>query len=142
DKGAFPDNRSGFVKTVIIARDRASPDIGARSDFAVADIGEVVGLGPRAEPGRLDFDEIADVHLLFKDRSWAQSSKWTDPRTHSDHRSFEVRERADPRPLADRDAGTESDVGFDDDIAAELRVGAEEYGLGCHQGDPRVHRCV
>ena len=36
-------------------------DVHAFADFGIAQIGEVVGLGPFAQPGLLGFDEVADV---------------------------------------------------------------------------------
>jgi len=50
NKGAFADCRAELVNAVIIAGDRAGADIRPRPDVAVADVGEVIGLGPGAEP--------------------------------------------------------------------------------------------
>ena len=86
DKRAFADYRPVFVNAVIIAGDRAGADIGPRADLAVADIGEVIGLGPGAEPGRLDLDEIADMDVLLEDRSRAQPGKRADERARPDRR--------------------------------------------------------
>ena len=80
------------------------------------------------------------MHLLFEHRTGAQPGKRADPRTRADRRPFEVRERANPRPLPDRDAGAESDVRFDDHIAVEPSVGAEEHCLGRHEGSSGFHR--
>src|SRR5262249_12672598 len=133
------DYRAEFVKAVVIARDRAGADIGARSHLAVADVGEVIGFGSDAEPSSFNLDEIADMHLFFKDRSRPQPRERTTERDRSDRGALEMRERVNPGPLADGHPGAEGDVGFDHDIAGELRVGAEEYGLGRNEGHPRFH---
>ena len=90
DERALADYRAEFVNAVVIAGDRAGADIGARADVAVADIGEVIGLGSGAEPGGLDLDEIADMDLLFEDRARAQPGKRADPRARPDRRPFEI----------------------------------------------------
>src|SRR5208282_1963572 len=128
-----------FIKPVIIAGYRAGADVGARPYIGVADIGEVIGLGAGAEPGRLDLDEIADMHLFFEHRTRAQPGEGTDPGARSDRGAFEIGKRADPSPLPDRDTGAEGNVRLDDDIAAEPGVGAEKHGLRRHQSGARFH---
>ena len=61
DEGALADVGEVLVEAVVVAEDGAGADVGALAHAAVADIGEVVGLGARLEPGVLDLDEVADV---------------------------------------------------------------------------------
>ena len=84
-----------LLNAVVIAGDRAGADIGAGADVAVADIGEVVGLGAGAEPGGLDLDEIADMHVCLEHRAGAQPGKRPDDRARPDLGAFEMREGAD-----------------------------------------------
>jgi hypothetical protein len=50
-----------FVQAVVVSEDGARADLGARTDAAVAQIGQVVGLGALADLDLLDLDEVADV---------------------------------------------------------------------------------
>src|SRR5215831_1537090 len=72
DKHVVADDGPVLVEAVVIAGDRAGADIRAGADLAVAEIGEMVGLGAPAQPGRLHFDEIADMHLGFEHRAGAE----------------------------------------------------------------------
>ena len=49
---------------VVVAGDGAGADVDIRADRGIAEIGQVVGLGARAERRLLELDEVADVRLL------------------------------------------------------------------------------
>src|SRR3546814_4889036 len=63
DEGALADLGPIFEIAIIIAGDRARADIRVRADGDVAQIGEMVRLGPRAEHRLLRLDKIADLRL-------------------------------------------------------------------------------
>src|SRR5215472_4582097 len=60
-----------LVRAVVVAHDCARTDVNVLPDLAVADIGQMVGLGALADAARLHFDEIADVHLGRQPRARA-----------------------------------------------------------------------
>ena len=95
DERAGADRRAPLVEAVVIAGDRAGADVGAGADVAVAEIAEVAGLDPGAEPAGLDLDEIADMHVGFEHRARAQPGERADDRALGDLGAFEMRERAD-----------------------------------------------
>ena len=63
DEGAGADHRLVFGVAVVVAGDGARADIGALAHLGVAQIGEVIGLGPGGELQVLGLDEIADPRL-------------------------------------------------------------------------------
>ena len=83
----------------------------------------MIGLGAGAEPGFLDLDEIADMHLGFQHRTGTQPGERADDRARGDRCAFEMRKRADPDIVGHRNAGAEDDVRLDDDIASKPRIG-------------------
>src|SRR5262249_34036037 len=119
DKGARADHRAVLVKTVVIAGDRAGTDIGFGADIAVTEIGQVVGFGAGAEPGRLDLDKIADMDVAFEHRAGAQPRIRPDDRTFGDSRAIEMREGSDADIVGNADAGAEDDIRLDDYVSAE-----------------------
>ena len=143
DKRALADNRAELVKAVVIAGDRAGADIGAGADVAVAEIGEVVGLGPGAEPGRLDLDEIADMHVALEHRAGTQPRVRADDRALGDRRAVEMRERADADVVARRvTPGPKTTFGSTTTSRPSTRVGREKHRLRRDQGRSRRHRAA
>src|SRR5678816_1373227 len=63
DQYVVLDHGAVLVHAVVVARDGAGADIHVASYAGVAHVGEMVGLRALTDVGRLDFDEIADVHL-------------------------------------------------------------------------------
>ena len=61
DLDAVSDPGLMLAEAVIVAGDRARPDIGLTADLGVANIGQVFGLGPLADGGFFDLNEIADL---------------------------------------------------------------------------------
>ena len=102
----------------------------------------MIGLGAGAEPGFLDFDEIADMNVGLQHRPGPQPGERADDRALRDRRAFEMRKRADPDVVGDRNTRAEHDMGLDDDIAPELRVGRQEHGFRGDQGRAALHRAA
>ena len=69
DERALADGRRVLLEAVVVAEDRARADVGARADDAVAQVGEVIGLGAPAHAGLLGLDEVADVRLFAQSLS-------------------------------------------------------------------------
>ncbi len=78
DEGAGADLGAVLVEAVVVAGDGAGADVGAGADARVAEIGEVVGLGARADLGVLDLDEVADPRLLAELRARPQPRERAD----------------------------------------------------------------
>src|SRR6185295_272379 len=110
---------------VVIAEDRAGTDIRARADAAVADIGEMIGLGALPDLDRLHLDEIADANSRPKFRARPQPRERTDRRALADMRALQMAERVDHGVVFDNDPRPEHHVRLDRDVLAELGVGAE-----------------
>ena len=141
DKRALADCRAPLVNAVVIAGDRAGADIGAGADIAVAEIGEVVGLDPGAEPGRLDLDEIADMHVFFEHRARAQPGERPDDRARRDRRRLrDARTSGCGHCRPTLTPGPNTTLRLDDDIAPEPRIGRQEHGLRRDQGRAGFHR--
>ena len=60
-KARSPTVRAVLLIAVVVHRDRAAAEAGARADVGVADVGEVVGLHAAAELAVLDLDEVPDA---------------------------------------------------------------------------------
>src|SRR5271165_2040337 len=63
DEGARADVGLVLAVAVVVAGDRPRADVRARADAGVADVGQVVDLGPLLDGGVLDLDEVADLGL-------------------------------------------------------------------------------
>ena len=142
DEGLCADPRPMLGGAVVIAGDRARADIRPRADLRVAQIGEVIRLCARAQVGRLQLDEIADMRSHAEGRSWAQSRERTDDRAGPDGAAFQVAEGTDLGSLLHGHAGTEHDSGSDRYIRREARIEAEEYAGRVRHRDPFFHRRV
>src|SRR5581483_10122291 len=124
------DVRAKLLEAVVVARDRAGANVGAGTDRAVAQIGEVIGFDAGLEARVLHLDEIADMHIAAEVGAGTQARKGTDARTVADRRTDHVAERRDLHPLADGDARAEDDEGANHAVAADPRIGAEVDGGG------------
>src|ERR1700680_2137329 len=63
DEGAVFDEGRPLVGAVVIAGDAAGPDIDAAAYSRIAEIGQMVGLGMRADFSVFDLDEVSDMYL-------------------------------------------------------------------------------
>src|SRR5271166_6856901 len=59
NEGARADVGPELVEAVVVAGDRARADVGVRPNPGVADVAEVIDLGPRLDRRLFDLDEIA-----------------------------------------------------------------------------------
>ena len=66
DEDVVLDNRSIFAEAVIIAGDRAGPDVDVAPDGGVAQVGQVRGLGAVAQRALLDLDEVPHFDSILK----------------------------------------------------------------------------
>ena len=101
DEGPIADFGPMLGRTIIIAGDRARPDIGILADLRVADIGEMVRLRAGADRARLHLDEIADVDVFGQLRARSEPRVRTDAAVAADVRLLEVAERLDPGARVD-----------------------------------------
>src|SRR5882762_3075411 len=95
-----------FVRSVVVAHDRAGADVHVAADLAVADVGEVIGLGTCAYTTRLHLHEVADVHSFgyARARSRADASVGADAAVRADVGVLQVTESFDARAGAYRHA--------------------------------------
>ena len=124
-------------EAVVVTEDRPRADIGFRSDHAVAQIGEVVGLGPGVHADVLDLDEIAHLDPLAQVRAGTQPGIGPHLGTGRDGGPLDVAETADARAPGDLGARPEHDIRLDRRPAAHLGVEREMHRLGrrhCHPG--------
>ena len=63
DEGAGSHMGLVLVEAIIITENRSGADVGARAHRAIAEISQMVGLGPRADHHLLYLHEIADVRF-------------------------------------------------------------------------------
>src|SRR5262245_53282591 len=64
DLHARADARAVLLEAVVVAGDGSGADVAVRADLTVAEVGQVVRLGPGADRRLLGLDEVADVHAL------------------------------------------------------------------------------
>src|SRR3546814_8484358 len=76
-----------FEEAVIVAGDRARADIGARTHFGIADIGQVVGFRARTQHCFLHLHEIADLRPLPHFRTRAETRVRADFSRSEEHTS-------------------------------------------------------
>src|SRR5690606_14520734 len=75
DEGALADHRPVLEIAVVVAGDRARSDVRSRPHLCVAEVAQMVGLGPFAEHRVLDLDEVADLRALFQPGAGPQPRK-------------------------------------------------------------------
>src|SRR5258705_1426707 len=92
DERARADHRAVLAESVVIAGDRAGPDVGPRPDFRVADVGQVIDLGAFADLRLLQFDEVADLAALAEFGARSNPRERADARLGADHRPFDMAE--------------------------------------------------
>src|SRR5712691_5162597 len=111
-----------FVRAVVVAHDRAGPDVDVSAHLTVADVGEVIGLGTCAYATRLHLHEVADVHSLGEARAGARTDAriGADAAVRADVGVLQVAEGLDARARADRHV-------FQDAIRADRRAVTELY---------------
>ena len=80
DKRVSLYDRAMLVYTVIVTRDRASPDINACADVCISHIGEMIHLGAIGQIRLLDFHKVAHMDIVPNDALWTQAGKGSDPR--------------------------------------------------------------
>ena len=88
-----------LLLAVVIAGDGARADIGSGADLRVAQIGQMLALGARAEPRILELDEISDARIRFGVRVHAQSRERSDLRARIDVRIRDQRIGGDDDPI-------------------------------------------
>ncbi len=67
-----------LVSPVVIGRDGARTVVHPRPHRGIAQISQVVGLGPGGQGGVFHLHEVADVHIAAQMSPWAQPRKWPD----------------------------------------------------------------
>src|SRR6267378_508336 len=98
------DDGAVLVRSIVVAYDRAGADVDVPAHLAVADIGEVIGLGACAYATRLDLHEVADVHSLGEAGAGAGSDArvGADTAVRADVGVLQVAEGLDARACAHR----------------------------------------
>ena len=140
NESAGSDSGPVLGEPVVIAGDRAGADICPSAHLGVAEIGQVIGLRPRAQLGRLQLHEIADMGGRSDHGSRPYARERPDQAVLAHRASFQVAECADRRSTRNRDAGTEHHVRAERDVLGKDRVGAQEHGRRIGHGDPGLHR--
>jgi len=102
--------------------------------MAVAEIGQMVGLGARIHADVLDLDEVADLDAFAQVRAGAQAGVGADLGAGRDPGALDMAKAADARALGHLGAGAEDDKGFDGRAYADVRVPGEVDGVGGAHG--------
>src|SRR5258708_32970385 len=84
DEALIFDHGAVLVGPAVVAGDGPGADVDPRADLGIADVGEMVRLRARADPARLPFDAIDDLHVLGEARARAQPRVRTDPAVRAD----------------------------------------------------------
>ena len=140
DEGVFADRRAIFVEAVVIAHDRAGPDVCARADIGVADIREVARFCAITEGRVLHFDEVADLGFVAELRTRTETRERADLGVFANLCLLEVAKGVDTRALGNFHAFAEEDVRLDDHISCDLGIVAKEDRVGIDQRNARLHR--
>src|SRR5687767_5408388 len=75
DLNAIADFAFIFLKSIIVAGDRASADIAIAAYRHITEISKMISLGAIAEPGFFSFHEIADMNVAAQVRAGTQMGK-------------------------------------------------------------------
>ena len=131
-----------LVGAVVIAGDGTGADIDITSDRAVADIGQMIGLGAGANIAVLDLGEVANVHALRQLAARANARIRPEPAIGADDRVLEMAEGLDARPggnahVFQHALGPDGDAIAQRDIALEHAV--DVYGHIAAEGEPAAH---
>ena len=124
-----------LLHAVVVAEDGARADVRARAHVAVAEVGEVVGLGAASEAGLLELHEVAHVRALFEHAVGTQMREGTElrarPHLAALHHGvgLQQRSRAEARVV-------EHAARVDDHVAPHVRAPAE-HRVGTDHG-PRL----
>src|SRR5712691_7527513 len=118
------DDRAVLVRPVVVAGDRAGADVDVFSDLAVADIGKVIGFGALTDAARLDFDEVAEVHVGGEARARPDAGVGTDAAVRADVGLLDVAEWLDRRAGRDFHA-LQNAVGPDGDAVTQPHLAFE-----------------
>src|SRR6478735_7018083 len=105
---------------------------------AIADIGEMIGLGAGLDPRLFHLNEISDVHILAKVSARAQPRERSDARPFADMGAFKVRECADRCAVLNGDARAKHDVRLDGYVFSEFGICRQIYSLRRDHGDACV----
>src|SRR5262249_25468123 len=84
DLDARADAGEVLLEPVVVAGDGPGADVAVGPDLAVTQVGEVVGLRPRADRGLLGLDEVSDVHALREAGARAQPGEGPDDGRRAD----------------------------------------------------------
>ena len=109
-----------FRLAVVVAGDRAGADVDLLADRRVAQIREVIGLGPAAEPRLLELDEIPDASVGFDLRPGPDVRERSDRRPRADGRVRDDRVIENRHAVADRRV-RQADVGVQPAAGANRR---------------------
>src|SRR5581483_1385524 len=119
DEDVVLDDRAVLVGAVVVAGDGAGADVDVPADLAVADVGEMVGLGARADAARLHLDEVADVHVPGEHGAGPDARVRAETAVRPDLGLVEVAEGLDARARPDLDVPQHA-VRADADAVAQL----------------------
>ena len=119
DKGLRPAHGLMLQVSIIVAGNGASPDIGAFANSGIADIAEMVRLGPCRECRILDLDKIADPRLFADIRTRAQPRIGADHRAPSNDTAFHMTESLNRHIALDHNLGAKDDILTDGDILSQ-----------------------
>src|SRR4029077_2012372 len=139
DESTLADVDEMLVEAVIVTKDGAGPDVGARAHPPVADIGKVVGLGTSLEAGVFDLNEIADVDVGADVGARPQPREGPDPGSLPDAGAHNVAIGQNLGTVGNDDAGPEVHIGFDGDVAADGGVIAEPNRFRRDHGHALAH---
>src|ERR1043166_8361061 len=157
DEGAVLDDGGILLPPVVVAGDRARPDVHLGPDRRVAEVGEVIGFRPGPHRRLLQLHEIADLCPFAHHAFGAQMRERTDRcalcntrtddeaeiqnygfvgdfRVNNADVSLDLAGGADPGVSLERDTRMDDCVGADFDVRFDVGRGRVDDGdAGCHE---------
>ena len=152
DERGLANARDVLVDAVVVAGDGSGADVGAFADFAVTEVGEMVGFGSLTEARLFHFDEVADVSVFADLVSGAQVGERPEARAIRDGGILEDAALKDLHAIAegavfDDGKGADAAAGAHPSAAQQLRewlndrarsdfnIGIDDTGVGAVDGD-------
>src|SRR4029453_6215534 len=110
---------------ILVAGDRPRADIDVAPEDRVAHVAEMIDLAAHANAACLDFDEIADVNLVGKNRRRPYARIRPNAAFCTNRGIFDKRERSDRGAVTDEYIPKHT-VGADPDVVSELDFAFED----------------
>src|SRR5262249_28313587 len=156
DEYTRTDTGEVLLEAVIVAGDGPGADVAVGPHLAITQVGEMVGLRPRADRRLLGLDEVADVHALREPGARAQPGEWPDDgrraalgllappagqraRAAGGGGADQPRRAVETAIAPDAGSAAQRDVRSDHGVGADLDLRADVRGAGILERHTRRH---